>query len=62
MVMRDDEKPVFDCGEWTAKTRHGMVWELWPDDRNKNPELYEEAVIAVKQIIETGNPVFGEWH
>lgn len=60
-AMREYEKPVFDHGEWTALTRHGMVWKLFPDARNQNPNLYYEAVDAVQKIIDTGQPLFGGW-
>ncbi len=60
-VIQDHEKPVFDCGEWTACTRHGMVWYLFSDERNKNPDIYLEALQVVEKIIVTGNPPFGSW-
>ena len=55
------EVPYFDCGEWTACTRHGMIWKIWNDERNQNPNLYDDAVIAVQKIIDTGKPLFGGW-
>lgn len=56
------EVPFFDRGEeWTVQTRHGMVWRIWPDERNRNPELFDEAVKATEQIIKTGKPLFGGW-
>lgn len=59
--MPEFEVPYFDSGEWTVATRHGMVWRIWPDEKNKNPELYEEAVVATKEIIKSGVPLFGGW-
>jgi hypothetical protein len=55
------EVPYFDHGDWTVQTRHGMVWQIWPDERNNDPALFEGAAIATKQIIETGQPLFGGW-
>jgi len=61
--MKDHEKPIFDCGEWSARTRHGMVWQLFPDkERQANPDIYLEAVEAIKTIIKTGQPLTGGWH
>ena len=59
--MPEFEVLYFDNGEWTVGTRHGMVWKIWPDDRNTNADLYDEAILATKQIVETGKPLFGGW-
>jgi len=61
--MRDHEKPVFEKrGGWCATTRHGMVWRLFPDDeRQLNLDIYNEALEAVQEIIDTGKPLCGGW-
>jgi len=60
--MRDNEKPMFDIDGWSARTRHGMVWKLFPDkERQSNPDIYLEAVEAVNTIITTGQPLTGSW-
>lgn len=57
-----NEVPTFDCGEWTACTRHGMCWWLFKDRaKNTDPSLFNEAVKVVEKIIETGQPPFGGW-
>ena len=61
MKMPEREIPYFDNGEWTVNTRHGMVWRIWPDERNKDKNLYEDAVVATQEIIKTGQPLFGGW-
>ena len=55
------EIPYFDTHGWTVQTRHGMIWKIWPDERNKNSDLYDEAVEAMQEIIRTGKPLFGGW-
>lgn len=55
------EYPYFDNGEWTVSTRHGIVWKIWPDERNQDPTLLEQAIEATQQIIQTGKPLFGGW-
>ena len=61
--MKDYEKPIFDCNCWSANTRHGMVWSIFPknDPRSTNKNGFEEARKAVDKIIETGQPLFGGW-
>ena len=61
VVLQDHELPVFDCGEWTANTRVGMLWKLFPDERLTDPSLYDEAVEVVRETIRTGQPPFGGW-
>lgn len=55
------EIPYFDNTGWSVDTRHGMVWWLWPDERNMDPTLYEEAVKITQKVIETGQPPFVGW-
>ena len=56
------EIPYFDKSHgWSVNTRHGMVWKLFPDDRNMNINLHKEALAITKKIIETGLPPFGGW-
>jgi len=39
-----------------------MIWVLFEDeDKQMNPELYDEAVGVVKECIKTGAPPFGGW-
>lgn len=59
--MPEHEIPYFDNGEWSVETRHGMIWRIWPDKRNQNPDLFQDAIIATKEIIRTGMPLFGGW-
>jgi len=61
--IRDYEMPVFDCGVWTACTRHGMFWNLFkPDDpRSTDKNGLHEAIKAVEEIAKTGQPLFGGW-
>lgn len=53
------EVPYFDHDEWSVCTRHVVVWKIWPDERNQNPDLFEEALKATDEIIKTGRPLFG---
>ena len=60
--MPEHETPYFDVGGWSAATRHGMVWFLFQDkEKQMNPDLYNEAVDVMNEVIRTGNPPFGGW-
>ncbi len=60
--LRQHEFPIFDNGEWTASTRHGMIWQIFPSEKmNKDGSLYKEALEAVKEIVKTGKPLVGGW-
>jgi len=62
-IVQEHEMPNFATdGQWTARTRHGMIWRLFPDDeRQFNPDLHDEAIAAVGEIIKTGKPLCGGW-
>ena len=62
-ILQKHEYPQFDKHHgWASSTIYGMVWRLFPDDeRQFDEDIYNEAVYAVRKIIETKQPLCGGW-
>jgi hypothetical protein len=46
---------------WYAVTDFGVVWELFNDGKQFNPDFENEANKVVDLILETGKPPLGDW-
>jgi len=60
--IAEHERPKFDkCCGWYSTTRKGLITKMFHDERQMNPDIYNEACEVVKNVIITGQPTIGGW-